>query len=74
MKKAKQQRQKANSTHIAVAVAAIFGATDLYCAEIIYNNIKDSGAPKYAPIARMARPYGFCLRRKSGFCDRPVFA
>jgi hypothetical protein len=30
---------------MAVALAALFGAGAFYCAEIIYDNIKDSGAP-----------------------------
>lgn len=30
---------------MAVALAALFGAGAFYCVEIIYDNIKDSGAP-----------------------------
>ena len=30
---------------MAVALAILFGAGALYCGEIIYGNIKDSGAP-----------------------------
>ncbi len=30
---------------MAVVIAALCGATALYCGEIIYDNIKDSGAP-----------------------------
>jgi hypothetical protein len=45
MKKAKLRKNTSESTPMAVAVATLFGATALYCAEIIYDNIKDSGAP-----------------------------
>jgi hypothetical protein len=45
MKKAKRQKQTTNSTPMAVALATLFGAGALYCGEIIYDNIKDSGAP-----------------------------
>jgi hypothetical protein len=45
MKKAKRQKQTTNSTPVAVALATLFGAGALYCGEIIYDNIKDSGAP-----------------------------
>ena len=45
MKKAKPQRQATDSTPIAVAIATVVGAAALYCGEIIYGNIKDSGAP-----------------------------
>jgi hypothetical protein len=30
---------------MAMAIAALFGAGALYCAEIIYDSVKDSGAP-----------------------------
>lgn len=45
MRVAKQQKQTIDSTPMAVAIAALIGATALYCTEIIYSNIKDSGAP-----------------------------
>jgi hypothetical protein len=45
MKKAKPQKQITDSTPTAVALATFFGAAALYCGEIIYDNIKDSGAP-----------------------------
>jgi hypothetical protein len=46
MKKAKRQKQiSQDSTPMAVVIAALCGATALYCGEIIYDNIKDSGAP-----------------------------
>jgi hypothetical protein len=43
MKKRKQQKQTTDSTPMAVAIATLFGAGALYCGEIIYDNIKDSG-------------------------------
>jgi hypothetical protein len=46
MKKAKRRKPKTpDSTPMAVAIATLCGATALYCGEIIYDNIKDSGAP-----------------------------
>lgn len=45
MKKIKRKKQTSDSTPIALAIAVIAGAGALYCAEIIYDNIKDSGAP-----------------------------
>ncbi len=45
MKKAKQQKQTTDSTPMAVTLATLCGAGALYCGEIIYDNIKDSGAP-----------------------------
>ena len=45
MKKAKLRKNTSESTPMAIAVATLFGAMALYCAEIIYDNIKDSGAP-----------------------------
>jgi hypothetical protein len=45
MKKAQLQRNNSDSTPVAMAVAILFGAAALYCGEIIYDNIKDSGAP-----------------------------
>jgi hypothetical protein len=46
MKKAKRHKQKdQDSTPVAVTIATLCGATALYCGEIIYDNIKDSGAP-----------------------------
>jgi hypothetical protein len=45
MKKSKPRRNTSESTPIAIGVATVFGAGALYCAEIIYDNIKDSGAP-----------------------------
>jgi hypothetical protein len=45
MKKAKRHRQRDDFTPMAVTIATICGAAALYCSEIIYGNIKDSGAP-----------------------------
>jgi hypothetical protein len=45
MKKAKRQKDTSESTPIAVGVSVLFGAGALYYIEIIYDNIKDSGAP-----------------------------
>ena len=45
MKKAKRQKQTTDSTPMAVTIATLFGTGALYCGEIIYDNIKDSGAP-----------------------------
>jgi hypothetical protein len=45
MRKAKQQKNTSEATPMAVALAALFGAGAFYCVEIIYDNIKDSGAP-----------------------------
>jgi hypothetical protein len=45
MKKAKRQKQTTDSTPVAVVLATLCGAGALYCGEIIYDNIKDSGAP-----------------------------
>jgi hypothetical protein len=45
MKKIKRQKTAADSTPIAVAIATLFGTAALYCLEIIYDNIQDSGAP-----------------------------
>jgi hypothetical protein len=45
MKKAKRQKQMKDSTPVAVVLATLCGAGTLYCSEIIYDNIKDSGAP-----------------------------
>jgi hypothetical protein len=43
MKKIRRQKPAADSTPMAVAIATLFGTAALYCAEIIYDNIKDSG-------------------------------
>lgn len=45
MRKAKRQKDTSESTPIAVALSVLFGAGALCGAEIIYDNIKDSGAP-----------------------------
>lgn len=45
MKKGKRQRDTSDSTPMALALSTLIGAAALYCAEIIYGNIKDSGAP-----------------------------
>jgi hypothetical protein len=45
MKKTKQQKRARDLTPMAVAIATLTGAAALYCGEIIYDNIKDSGAP-----------------------------
>lgn len=46
MKKAKRQKETGEDfTPVAVVIAALCGVTALYCGEIIYDNIKDSGAP-----------------------------
>ncbi len=45
MKKAKQHKKETDSTPMAVAIATLCGVSALYCSEIIYDNIKDSGAP-----------------------------
>jgi hypothetical protein len=45
MKKSKQDKQAAESTPMALAIATLCGLAALYCSEIIYDNIKDSGAP-----------------------------
>jgi hypothetical protein len=43
MKKTKQQKRARDLTPMAVAIATLTGAAALYCGEIIYGNIKDSG-------------------------------
>jgi uncharacterized membrane protein YuzA (DUF378 family) len=45
VKKAKRQKRSEDSTPVAVAIAALCGIAALYCSEIIYDNIRDSGAP-----------------------------
>jgi hypothetical protein len=50
MKKTKQQKQATDSTPMAVAIATLFGVAALYCGEMIYYNIKDSGAPDMHPL------------------------
>lgn len=45
MKKARRHKQIKDSTPMAVTIATLCGATALYCGEIIYDSIKDSGAP-----------------------------
>lgn len=51
MKKVKHRKKTADSTPRAVALAALFGATALSCAEMIYDNIKDFGVSETPPIA-----------------------
>jgi hypothetical protein len=43
MKSAK--RQLKDPTPVAMAIAVLCGAAALYCSEIIYDNIKDTGSP-----------------------------
>jgi hypothetical protein len=43
MKKARRQKQTEDSTAMAVTIATLCGAAAIYCGEIIYDNIKDSG-------------------------------
>jgi hypothetical protein len=52
MKKNKQQKQARDSTPMAVAIATLVGAAALYCGEIIYSNIKDSGSPDMQELPR----------------------
>jgi hypothetical protein len=51
MKKAKRRKQTVDSTPRAVALAALFGAAALSCAEMIYDNIKDFGVSEAPPVA-----------------------
>jgi hypothetical protein len=45
MRRLKKQRNTSDATPVALMVATLFGGGAFYCAEIIYGNIKDSGAP-----------------------------
>lgn len=44
----KPRSQPGDSTLVALAVAVLCGATALYCSEVIYGNIADSGSRRAA--------------------------
>lgn len=44
MKKGKRQKNTADSTSMALALSTLIGAAALYCTEIVYDNLRGSGA------------------------------
>ena len=59
MRRIKRQRSAADATPVAVAIATLFGLAALYCAEIIYDNIKDSSAPDMHQLPGWRAHMGF---------------
>ncbi len=44
MKKGKRQKNTSDSTSMALALSTLIGAAAFYCAEIVYDNLRGSGA------------------------------